>query len=68
MSNSKFLVFNSEQAQVTLYGNAANWNGSGYEQVFKTASKFRVKCLTNCVMMSTGQCNDKRSYFFLHKG
>ena len=67
MSNSKLLVFNSEQALVTLYGNATNWNGSGYDQVFETASKFRVKRLTDCVMISIEQCNDKSSHLILYK-
>jgi len=60
VTNSKLLVFNSVQLHFTGYGNVTNWNSTGYEQVFETKSKFGVKCLTNCVMMSTGQFNDER--------
>jgi len=62
VSNSKHLVFNS--AQQTLYGNATNWNGTGYDLVMETMRKFMLKSLTNSVMMSTVQCNDKNQKTF----
>ena len=67
MSNSKLLVFNSAKIQLTLYATATNWNGTGYEQILQTTSKFTVKRLTNNVTISTGQSKDKGSHCILCK-
>jgi len=45
VSNSQHIVFYSEQRQITVNGNAINWNSTGYwEEDFQILSKFRVKC------------------------
>jgi len=64
MFNSKILVFNS--TQLTLNGFATNWNSTGYDQVYEKIGKFTLNCLTNSVMMSTGQCKDKNSHLILN--
>jgi hypothetical protein len=41
VSNSQLLIFYSTQSYVTLYGNATNWNYTGYwDEVFQPLSKF----------------------------
>jgi hypothetical protein len=67
VSNSHILVFYSEQSHVTLYGNATNWNGSGWQEVYEPLCKFRVKVFTNNIIILTGKYKDKCSYRFLYK-
>jgi len=68
VSNSQLLVFYSAQCYIRIYGNATNWNSTGYwEEIYQQKCKFRVKVSTNSVMMSPVQSNDKRSYLVLYK-
>ena len=40
LSNSQLLIFYSEQTYITVYGNATNWNSTGYwDEVFQPLSK-----------------------------
>ena len=45
MSNSQLLVFYSTQRKITVYGNATNWNGTGFDENYQPPSKFRVNVL-----------------------
>jgi hypothetical protein len=67
MSNVQILVFYSEKTNVTLDGNATEWDNFGFEKIFPQFGKVIVMCLTNCVMISPGQCKEKRSYLFLYE-
>ena len=60
VSNSHLLVLCREQRHFKSYGTATNWNNTGYFEVGHSVCKYRVKVLTNCVIISPGQCNDKR--------
>ena len=40
MSNYQILVFYSEQRHIIIYGNATNWNSSGYFEVFDEERKY----------------------------
>jgi hypothetical protein len=81
VSDSLLLMFYSEQRYITLKGNATNWNGTGFEEIFNPTSKFRVKfwrnaswCLLNNVTMhdhisfciNPSYCGDKQTYLELH--
>jgi len=30
---------------MTIYGNATNWNGTGFDEIYETTNKFRLKLL-----------------------
>jgi len=60
-------VFYSAQSSVTLYGNATDWNGSGWKETYAPPCKFRVKVFTNSVIILPGKYKDKYSYLFLYK-
>jgi hypothetical protein len=64
VSNSHILVFYSEQSHIKIYGNATNWNGSGWQEIYAPPCKFRVKVFTNSIIILTGKYNDKCSYSF----
>jgi hypothetical protein len=43
LSNPPLLVFYSKQYYVTLYGNATNWNSTGFwEETYPQSCKFTV--------------------------
>jgi len=46
LSNFYLLVFYSERRNVILNGYVANWNSSGYFEVYHPVCKYCVKCLT----------------------
>ena len=61
VSNSQFLVFDSDQSHITLKGIATNWSHNGWEEIYPELSKFSVKSITKSVMISPGKYNDKQS-------
>ena len=67
MSNSQLIVFYSENRYVTVNGTITNWNSTGLEQNYSPSCKYTLQCLTKILKMSPGQCNKKRSHFFLYK-
>jgi hypothetical protein len=67
MSNFQILVFYSEKTNVTMDGNATEWDNFGFETSFPQLGKFIVMRLTNCVVISLGECKDKSSYLFLYE-
>ena len=54
-------MFDSEKSHIILQGNATNWNGNGWEEIYEKPSKFSVKSFKNSVMISPGKYKDKRS-------
>ena len=58
-SNSHLLVLCREKRHFKSYGIAANWNRTGYFELGHSVRKYRIKYLTNCVIISPGQWNGK---------
>ena len=52
MSNSHFLLFNSEKRHIKTYSYAKNWNSSGYVEHIHGESKYRVKVLSKSAVLS----------------
>jgi hypothetical protein len=57
-------VFYSEKSYETIYGNTTNWNSTGWDEIYQESCKLGVKVLTDSVMITSVQCNDKQSYLF----
>ena len=57
-------MFYSEKSHVTIYDNATNWNGSGWQEIFAPPSKFSVKVFKKSDFILPGKYKDKYSYFF----
>lgn len=45
VSNSQLIVFYSTNNQITIYGNATNWNDTGFDENYQPPSKSRLKLL-----------------------
>ena len=65
VSNSLLLVFNSEQRHITSYGNATNWNSTGYVELHYLVRKYRVKFCRKAQWYYKGnvRINDHKSFY-----
>jgi len=64
-SNSYLLVFYSEQRNIIQNGYIANWNSSGYFELYHPACKYGVKCLTklSCFHLAKVTFKDDKSFY-----
>jgi len=57
-------MFYRAQRNITIYGNATDWNGHGFDKVFPQPSKFRVMCLTDRALYH--QDNDRINNIYIN--